>query len=395
MKKEEEIIKKFKEETGYTLEYNDGKFGYGGSLDLGGTQIQSLPDNLTVGGGLYLTGTQIQSLPDNLTVGGGLNLTGTQIQSLPDNLIVGGDLYLTYTQIQSLPDNLTVGGDLYLGGTQIQSLPDNLTVGGSLYLRGTQIQSLPDNLTVGGGLYLTGAQIQSLPDNLTVGGDLYLKGTPIQSLPDNLTVGGDLHLGGTQIQSLPDNLTVGGYLYLGGTQIQSLPDHLTVGGDLYLEGTQITETSMVNRKFTVNMINKLWSNSKFIKVDGIFAEKVNHQGNVWEVKIINGTKTFFIATDGNGKYAHGDTIHEAKKDLIYKISNRDKSKYENLTLDSELTFEEAIECYRVITGACSFGTKDFVENYLSEKKGKYTIREMIELTKGRYGNETFERFFKP
>ena len=48
--KQQEIIKKFKEETGYTLEYNEGKFSYGGYLYLGGTQIQSLPDNLTVGG---------------------------------------------------------------------------------------------------------------------------------------------------------------------------------------------------------------------------------------------------------------------------------------------------------------------------------------------------------
>ena len=353
--KPEGFVKKFKKETGYTLEYNNGKFRCGFHLYLGGTQIQSLPDNLTVGGNLDLEGTPIQSLPDNLTVGGYLDLRGTPIQSLPDNL--------------------TVGGYLDLRGTPIQSLPDNLIVGGYLDLRGTQIQSLPDNLTVGGYLDLRGTQIQSLPDNLTVGGCLYLNGTPIQSLPDNLTVGDYLGLEGTQIQSLPDNLTVGGYLYL--------------------EGTQITETSMVNRKFNVNMVDKLWSNSKFIKVDEMFAEKVSHHGNVWEVRKIADTKTFFIVTDGNGKYAHGDTIQEAKKDLIYKISNRDKSEYENLTLDSELSFEEAIECYRVITGACSFGTKDFVENYLSEKKDKYTIREVIELTKGRYGNEIFKEFFKP
>ena len=392
--KPEEIIKKFKEETGYTLEYNDGVYSYGGSLSLRGIPIQSLPDNLTVGGGLDLGGTQIQSLPDNLTVGGRLYLGRTPIQSLPDNLTVGGSLDLAGTPIQSLPDNLTVGGCLYLVGTPIQSLPDNLTVGGSLNLVGTPIRALPDNLTVGDYLDLVGTPIQSLPDNLTVGGDLDLGDTQIQSLPDNLTVGGSLNLVGIPIQSLPDNLTVGGDLYLGGTQIQSLPDNLTVGGDLYLKGTPITDTSMVNRKFTVNMVDKLWSNSKFIKVDGMFAEKVSHHGNVWEVKKINGAKTFFIVTDGNGKYAHGDTIQEVKKDLIYKISNRDKSEYENLNLRSELTFEEAIECYRVITGACSFGTKDFVENYLSEKKERYTVQEMIDLTRGRYGNETFKEFFK-
>lgn len=329
-----EIIKKFREETGYTLAYINDRFIYGGSLDLSGTAITSLPDSLTVGGGLYLRGTAITSLPDSFTIGGSLNLLGTAITSLPDSLTIGGFLDLSDTAITSLPTNLTVGGSLYLCGTAITSLPDNLTVGCSLDLRNTVITSLPDSLTVGD----------------------------------------SLNLSGTAITSLPDNLTVGGFLDL--------------------SGTGITDTSKVNRKFKVDMVQKLWSNSKYIKVDGIFSEKVRHHGNVWEVRRIGGKETFFIVTDGNGKYAHGETIKEAKADLVYKIADRDKSEYEHLNLDSELTFEEAIECYRVITGACAFGTKDFVENHLEVKKGKYTIREMIELTEGRYGNKTFEEFFK-
>ena len=50
-----------------------------GSLDLSGTQITALPDNLTVGGWLDLSGTNITALPDNLTVGGSLYLSGTNI----------------------------------------------------------------------------------------------------------------------------------------------------------------------------------------------------------------------------------------------------------------------------------------------------------------------------
>ncbi len=91
--------------------------------------------------------------------GSTLYLSGTQITSLPENLTVGSTLYLSGTQITSLPENLTVGGTLYLSGTQITSLPENLTVGGSLYLRDTQITSLPENLTVGGSLDLSGTQI--------------------------------------------------------------------------------------------------------------------------------------------------------------------------------------------------------------------------------------------
>lgn len=52
-----------------------------GALDLKGTNITALSDNLTVGGFLDLEGTNITALPDNLTVGGGLFLRGTNIKN--------------------------------------------------------------------------------------------------------------------------------------------------------------------------------------------------------------------------------------------------------------------------------------------------------------------------
>ena len=154
-------IEKFRKETGVDLVIKDGKPFYGDSLDLRGTGITALPDNLTVGGSLDLENcTGITALPDNLTVGGTLDLRGTGITALPDNLTVGGYLDLRGTGITALPDNLTVGGSLDLENcTGITALPDNLTVGGSLYLRGTGITALPDNLTVGDYLDLRGTGI--------------------------------------------------------------------------------------------------------------------------------------------------------------------------------------------------------------------------------------------
>ena len=83
-----------------------------------------------------------------------------------------------------------------------------------------------------------------------------------------------------------------------------------------------------------------------------------------------------------------------RKDLIYKIKNRDTSRYNGLAMDSVLSFEDAVECYRVVTGACAFGTKNFVEDVLASKdrKDSYTIGEMIELTKGQYKAEKFAAF---
>ncbi len=183
----------------------------------------------------------------------------------------------------------------------------------------------------------------------------------------------------------------GGSLYLQESAITSLPDNLVVGGWLDLQGTQITDTSNVNRNAPTLYE---WHYGKYIKVDGIFSVVDSHHGNVYKVHQIGNKKQMYVVGDGNGKWAHGETIDEARKDLIYKISTRDKSAYKNLKLDSVLTFEQAIECYRVITGFCAAGTKDYVENRLPKPhKEKYSIREIIELTKDEYASSEFEKFF--
>ena len=186
-------------------------------------------------------------------------------------------------------------------------------------------------------------------------------------------------------------LHYGGSLYLENTQITALPDNLTVGGSLYLRNT--IDTSKVNRNINEESFFE-WRDRKYIKADGIFSKVISHKRNVFKIVRIGSTKESYLVTDGNGKFSHGDTIKAAKDDLIFKISNRDKSDYKGLTLESKMSFEKAIECYRIITGACSFGTKDFVSNRLIKKEKEYTIAQMIEVTKGEYGNSTFRQFFE-
>ena len=121
------------------------------------------------------------------------------------------------------------------------------------------------------------------------------------------------------------------------------------------------------------------------------SEILEHKGNVYKIRIFGKTKESYLITDGEN-FAHGETIQEAKDDLIYKITDRKTSDYNYLKLDTILTFEEAIKCYRTITGACSKGTKNFVTSILSDKKDKYSVKEMIELTKGQYGSDKFTNF---
>ena len=90
-------------------------------------------------GDLDLRGSPVEKLPDNLKVEGNLNLMKTPTKELPDNLKVSGDLNLYKTPIEKLPDNLQIGDSLDLGDTPIKELPDNLQVGGYLNLINTPL----------------------------------------------------------------------------------------------------------------------------------------------------------------------------------------------------------------------------------------------------------------
>ena len=130
-------------------------------------------------------------------------------------------------------------------------------------------------------------------------------------------------------------------------------------------------------------------------VDGILSEVVKKNGNVYHVRNGVNKPITYVVTDGNNHWAHGKTLDDAKQNLRYKMSFRDKSEYEKLNLDSELTFDEAVACYRVITGACKLGTKNYIEHRLPKPhKEKYSIKEMIELTKDEYGGNDFCKFFE-
>ncbi len=72
------LLRQYLDDNNITYEIKNGAIEVGGDLDLRGTGISELPDNLQVGGGLYLRGTGISELPDNLQVGGGLYLDPTK-----------------------------------------------------------------------------------------------------------------------------------------------------------------------------------------------------------------------------------------------------------------------------------------------------------------------------
>ena len=203
-----------------------------------------------------------------------------------------------------------------------------------------------------------------------IASSLYLDG--LVSIPKgfNPAVGGDLNIRNLTSISEGFNPTVGGDLDLG--NLASCLDDLSY-----------------QKKEPTHPL--LWQGGKYILADRIFTEVVAHKGNVWRVKKIGRNETGYLVTNGSG-FAHGDTLEEARESLIFKVSNRDTSRFKRMQTDTVLEFGEIISLYRSVTGACEAGVRDFVKQNQIERKA-YSIKEVIDRTFGKYGHNKLIDFF--
>jgi ribosomal protein L7/L12 len=132
----------------------------------------------------------------------------------------------------------------------------------------------------------------------------------------------------------------------------------------------------------------------YVLADGILEKLVSKRTKgrltIYKTKKIGSNKERYVIQEGNN-FSHGNNLKQAIEDLQYKISDRDTSEYEKWNLKTKASKAEMIKAYRKITGACAEGVKDFVNSV--KVKDEMTVSSVIELTKGRFGNEVFEKFF--
>ena len=377
------------------------------------SELTELPKGLKVKYSLVIGNTNITEIPDDCEFGS-LNISSTSITKLRDNLVLN-DLRADNSSLIELPKNLKVKDDLDISYTDITEIPDDCECG-SLYMAHTKITKLRDDLELQT-FYAESSSLKWLPNGLKVKGNLNIKYTNITEFPDDCECG-SLDMSYTNIKNLPDNLVLTN-LIADDSSLLELPKNLVVFQQVAIHFTKIKTiptdcfVKYIHCGFNVN--DDRYTNSycanyqlkkdtihinhpsgrEFLHVDGLLSEVIEKKGNVYHVRNGINLPMAYVVTDGNEHWAHGYTLDDANQDLHYKMSLRDKTEYEKLTLESELTFDEAVACYRVITGACSIGTMIYIENRLPKpRKEKYSIREMIDLTKDEYGGDAFQEFFE-
>ena len=146
--------------------------------------------------------------------------------------------------------------------------------------------------------------------------------------------------------------------------------------------------SVIKRIFTAKL------KRKYVFADGILQRIISTKKlgkyTIYKARKIGSKQIAFVARIKD-VFAHGDSVKTAIKDLIFKYSDKDTSKYKKWTLATVKSQDDMITAYRVITGACAFGVAEFLKG--KKIKDKLSVNEAIALTKGQYGSDKFEGFF--
>lgn len=171
------------------------------------------------------------------------------------------------------------------------------------------------------------------------------------------------------------------------TGITELPEGLCVGGWLDLRGTSIT-----NLKYYKVLRNGDYVPKRYLYADNILTH-IKHCKKVGDYTLYVGRIPGKNVVSDGQYYAHCENLRIGIADIAFKrAKDRGANEYKNLTLDSVLKLEEAVVMYRIITGACQQGTQRFLDNQ-KELKEEYSVRDIIEATKGQYGAARLEQFF--
>ena len=192
--------------------------------------------------------------------------------------------------------------------------------------------------------------------------------------------------------------TVGGYVSVREGATFTADALTTVGGDVYMEKGATKAPSPKKKNAGSEIALKICRDALVASLaldglsleDGILSRVISKRGGVSRVQIVGKSKIIYVVSR-DGHNAHGDTLAQARADLLMKMGNRDTTEFKSWTLETKVSLEKMIVAYRTITGACSLGTSHFLagKNY----KGNLSVAFVIKETKGKYGHETFASFF--
>lgn len=309
---------------------------------------------------------------------------GMNLEQFYGREIYKGDLNLRDIVQLPLGLRLNVEGSVYLYNIEHITIENIIKVTGTLNLRG--LKKLPLNVK-----FNVGTLILSNLISLPVGFEFIISGTlildnvraPLEAIVFN--IGKDLIL--FNMVSINDKciFNIGGDLIA--KSLEELPENLSIN----VIGELILGKCLLNKEITNN--NIIIQNNKYIIIKNNIGEIIELYENIIKCKKIASSELFYIIKSlNNKKIAIGDSVQEARENLKYVICDEDIKYYSELKPSDVLSFDDSITCYMSLSGACKTGVMNFCDE-LNHKQETYSIEEIINLTKTKYGNKKFTNVF--
>ncbi|MCV9964142.1 PcfJ domain-containing protein [Pararhizobium sp. BT-229] len=190
-------------------------------LDLSGSDIEQLPDNLVLNGNLQLKGAALTHLPKGLSVGGELDLKGTDISVLPDDLSAFS-IRIEDTEVTSLGP-LRLLKDVFAANSKLAELPADLFVQDVLDISESAVTAIPEGICVLRGISASGCKHIRLPRRLDVGyADFSRSGVYMK--PGDFECTHGMNLNAARVILRGRKIVCGGRLDLAATHFDRLPD---------------------------------------------------------------------------------------------------------------------------------------------------------------------------
>ena len=194
-----------------------------------------------------------------------------------------------------------------------------------------------------------------------------------------------LDLSYTHITRLPSHLIVGLAINLAHTSIYEVPDDL-------LTGYGVRSDHKLQMEYDHRLMNGCYEPGKYLYLHQRLVpvkRKEKYQGYEYYVGKIPDRNVLFDGT----YYCLCQNLQEGILELKFEHAQENgRDQYKNLSLDEELPAEELIIMYKVITMAGVHEAEAFIAE-LGNQKSSFTLREAMELVKGKHGSNVFKEYF--
>jgi hypothetical protein len=293
---------------------------------------------------------------------------------------------------------------------ELTVIPESVTFknDGWLYLNG--LTALAESITFqnNGGVYLN--NLTTVHESARFKNDGWVELNGVTTSPKNVTFEnrGVVYL--NALTDLHESVTFknDGWVYLNG--LTTSPENFTFEND---DGVSLNALTALHEttKFengggvylsalTANTINYKGQELNIEQVDGstmiVHSEKKVGEATVASASYFGGgelkelRKCFIAKKDGYS--AHGESIKEALSDLTFKIAQVDFDVDELVEIIKEKKSVTVSE-YRLLTGACSIGVQEFLDERGLQEKDTLPLSEVSKITKGHYGSEVISDLF--